>query len=248
MPTVKQVVSFVEELAPAALAEEWDNVGLLVDCGADADKILVALDITHAVVQEARRLGCRLIVSHHPVIFHPLRRLGEEDVAFALVQAGISALCAHTNLDAAAGGVNDALAEKIGLTNLRELAPLGRVGTLPAPVSPEEFAAFCAGRLGAHVQLASAGGPVHRVAVIGGAGADYWPMAKQAGASCLLTGEAGHHDGLDAAAAGISLVAAGHYATEAPVVPALAGRLRGAFAGAEVLVSGQQKDPFVYFP
>ena len=99
--TVQTVYEAMARLAPPQLAESWDNVGLLVDCGKPVARALTALDITPEVVEEARRLDCGIIVSHHPVIFSPLKKLGPQDVPFLLVQAGISAVCMHTNYDAA---------------------------------------------------------------------------------------------------------------------------------------------------
>ena len=105
MTTVQQVYEVMQRLAPPELAEHWDNPGLLVDCGGAVRRVLVTLDITPEVVEEAAAKGCSLIVAHHPVIFSPLKKLGSRDVPFQLVQSGISAICMHTNLDAAEGGV-----------------------------------------------------------------------------------------------------------------------------------------------
>ena len=114
MTTVQQIYEEMQRIAPLALAESWDNPGLLVDCGGEVSRVLVTLDITPEVVEEAARKGCGLIVSHHPVIFSPLKKLSGQDVAFQLVKNGISAICMHTNLDAAEGGVNEVLASGCG--------------------------------------------------------------------------------------------------------------------------------------
>ena len=111
MTTVQQVYEGMQRLAPPELAEHWDNPGLLVDCGGAVRRVLVTLDITPEVVAEAAAKQCTVIVAHHPVIFDPLKRLCPADVPYQLVQAGISAICMHTNLDAAEGGVNDVLAD-----------------------------------------------------------------------------------------------------------------------------------------
>lgn len=250
MPAIKDVLQYVEQIAPPPLAEDWDNNGLLVKCGDVADRILVALDITPAVVAEAQSRGCGLIVAHHPVIFDPLRRVEEGSPVYQLIQAGISAICTHTPLDAAEGGVNDMLAVALGLQDVKALPPLGRIGRLAGPMAPEQFAQYCAKALGAPVQLADGQRPISVVALVGGAGKEFLPDAIAAGADCFVTGEAGHHVALDALAAGLSLVTAGHWATEHPVVPYLAGKLRERFAGTKVLVSEQDGDPFcgVYLP
>ena len=113
--TVQEILQELKAFAPPELACSWDNVGLLVDAGRPVDKILTALDITAGVVQEAAEAGCQLIVSHHPVIFDPIKRITAQDVPALLLQKGISGICMHTNLDAAEGGVNDLLADTLGI-------------------------------------------------------------------------------------------------------------------------------------
>ena len=138
MTTVQQIYEEMQHIAPLALAESWDNPGLLVDCGGGVSRVLVTLDITPEVVEEAARKGCGLIVSHHPVIFSPLKKLSGQDVAFQLVKNGISAICMHTNLDAAEGGVNEVLA---GIFVMREMGAFaegcGRVGSIEPVTVPE---------------------------------------------------------------------------------------------------------------
>ena len=128
MTTVQQVYEVMQRLAPPELAEHWDNPGLLVDCGGNVRRVLVTLDITPEVVEEAAAKQCTIIVAHHPVIFDPLKRLCPADVPYQLVQAGISAICMHTNLDAAEGGVNDVLADLFRHSAARRLCRRLRPG------------------------------------------------------------------------------------------------------------------------
>ena len=129
--TVNQVYEAMQAIAPLELAEHWDNPGLLVDCGGQMHRVLAALDITPEVVAEAAAKQCEMIVSHHPVIFDPLKKIGPQDVPFQLVQAGISAICMHTNLDAAEGGVNEVLAGIFDMKNMETFAEgCGRVGAI----------------------------------------------------------------------------------------------------------------------
>ena len=138
MTTIDSIYQEMQHIAPLALAESWDNPGLLVDCGGGASRVLVTLDITPEVVEEAARKGCQLIVSHHPVIFSPLKKLGGQDVAFQLVKNGISAICMHTNLDAAEGGVNEVLAGFFGMREMEAFAEgCGRVGSIDPITVPE---------------------------------------------------------------------------------------------------------------
>lgn len=254
---VQQVLEILEQIAPPELACSWDNVGLLVDAGRPVTSIMTALDITADVVRDAAESGCELIVSHHPVIFDPLRRVTAEDVPAMLLQNGISAICMHTNLDAAAGGVNEVLADIFGMQDPEPFAGgCGRVGSIEPITVPQlarkaqqELAARCnAPDVGPAVQVkfADTGKPVQRLAVISGAGGSLFEEALAMGADCLLTGEANHHHACDAKRLGLSLIAAGHYATEFPVTAAVAEKLRAALPGVEVLVSTANKDPYTY--
>lgn len=231
---IRNILAFLEELAPAVSAEDWDNPGLLVEAGGpQTDGVLVTLDITPAAVEAAARAGAGLIVSHHPVIFSPLRRLEAGSVPLLLARAGITAFAAHTNLDKAAGGVNDRLAALLGLEHVYTAADgLCRVGELPAPLPAADFARHTAAALGTAVRCRGEG-EVRRVGVCGGAGGS--ELAGLAGQiDAFVTGEVKHHEWLAAAQAGITVVDAGHYATEVPVVETLAERLRERFPGLRV--------------
>lgn len=257
MTTVRQVYEAMQAIAPLELAESWDNPGLLVDCGGQMHRVLAALDITPEVVAEAAAKQCEMIVSHHPVIFDPLKKIGPQDVPFQLVQAGISAICMHTNLDAAEGGVNEVLAGIFGMRDWEVFADgCGRVGEVE-PITVPELARKAQAVLGGRcnrprsgpavqVKFADTGRTVRRLAVISGAGGSMFEDALAVGADCLLTGEANHHAAIDAVRLGLSLVAAGHYATEFPVCAAIADRLHAAFPELEVRVSGENRDPYTY--
>ena len=257
MTTVRQVYEAMQAIAPLELAEHWDNPGLLVDCGGQMHRVLAALDITPEVVAEAAAKQCEMIVSHHPVIFDPLKKIGPQDVPFQLVQAGISAICMHTNLDAAEGGVNEVLAGIFDMKNMETFAEgCGRVGAIEEIAVPElarkaqqELAARCnqpKNGPAVQVKFVDAGKPVKRLAVISGAGGSLFADAIAMGADCLLTGEANHHHAIDAKRLGLSLIAAGHYATEFPVTAAVAAKLRAALPELEVLVSTENRDPYTY--
>ena len=152
MTTVRDVERFLYDWAPAGLAAEWDNVGLRVgDPEREVRRILTTLDITEAVVEEAIGAGVDLIVSHHPVMncaWHPVQTLRTDDrqgrILTKLVENHISAICMHTNLDAAEGGVNDILAKKLGLLDTEYLneEKIGRVGTLKCELPLVEFTRF----------------------------------------------------------------------------------------------------------
>ena len=242
--TVQQLAEALDRWAPWAGAESWDNVGVLAGADAPFSAVLCALDITPAVVCEAVRRGCGAVVSHHPGIFSPLKALMPGTAPYLLAQHGVAAVCAHTNLDKAAGGVGDALAASLGLSSIEPCGEYCRRGALPCQMTARELAAHVQAALGAPVRFADAGAPVRTVGVISGAGNELWAEAKAAGCDAFVTGEMGHHDALDALEAGLTCVVSTHHATERVIVPVLAQHLRAAFPGLSVLESETDTEPF----
>lgn len=246
--TVQEILQELKAFAPTELACSWDNVGLLVDAGWPVSRVLTALDITAEVVREAAAQGCELIVSHHPVIFDPLKRIAADDVPALLLQNGISGICMHTNLDAAPGGVNDTLADALGMARegRREFADgCGRIGTVPATTAAE-LARFCAATLHSGVKYVDSPRPVTCLAEVSGAGGSYLQQAIDEGADCLVTGEAAHHIALLAKQKGVGLVVAGHWGTEQAVADVLAARLTAAFPGLTAAHAAADTDPYAY--
>lgn len=246
--TVQEILQELKAFAPPELACSWDNVGLLVDAGRPVDKVLTALDITAAVVEEAAREGGQLIVSHHPVIFDPMKRITAEDIPALLLKNGISGICMHTNLDAAPGGVNDTLADLLGIARegRRNFADdCGRIGTV-APTTTAALASFCAETLHSGVKYVDSGKPVTCLAEVSGAGGSYLQQAIDEGADCLVTGEAAHHIALLAKQKGVGLVVAGHWGTEQGIADVLAARLHTAFPQLEVRHAAADTDPYTY--
>ena len=173
--SVQQILGFLRAVAPQELALDWDNVGLLVDAGQPVDGVLTTLDITPAVVREAVENDCQLIVSHLPVIYHPLRTLAADDVPALLMKNGISAICMHTNLDAAPGGVNDTLCDILGIAaEGREsfAEGCGRIVTT-MPTTVEALAKFCAATLHSGVKYVNGLKPVTCLAEVSGGGGSY---------------------------------------------------------------------------
>ena len=339
--TVRDIYNAIDGFAPFALAEGWDNSGLLVgSMHQPVRSVLVALDITDAVLHEASQLPADLIVAHHPVIFHPLKSLPGESLPYRLAASGIAAICAHTNLDIAKDGVNDALAARLELTGVTPLKisravpwrkivvfvppaqaqavtdamaqagagmlgnyqacsfssdgkgaflpldganptigkigdlqevrevkvemvlpaarsaaviasmhaahpyehpafdlfdnhaiqdsyALGRVGALPLPMLPQDFAAWVKESLGAPgVKYIAGNTPIESVAVCGGAGGDLLADALRAGAQAFVSSEIKHHEWLEAARQGITVVDAGHGVSEQVIVHPLCARLQ----------------------
>lgn len=246
--TVQEILQELKAFAPPELACSWDNVGLLVDAGRPVEKVLTALDITADVVREAAAAGCQLIVSHHPVIFDPMKHITAEDVPAMLLQNGISGICMHTNLDAAPGGVNDTLADLLGMSreDRRNFADnCGRIATVKTTTAAD-IAKFCAETLHSGVKFVDSGKPVTCLAEVSGGGGSYLQEAIDEGADCLVTGEAAHHIALLAKQKGIGLVVAGHWGTEQGIADVLAARLHTVFPQLEVRHAVTDTDPYTY--
>lgn len=223
--TVRELYAFFEQKIPRALSCDWDNDGLMVcpDDTKEVRRVLVALDITAAVAEHAIKEGYDLVVSHHPLIFHPLKAVapGEATVnkVIRLLTSGVSAMSFHTRLDAVAGGVNDVLANAIGLQNItpfgKDGEEMGRIGDLETPMSLRAFAERVKSATGAaQVQISDAGKLVSRVAVLGGGGAGESGAAAAAGADTYLTGDLRHDQLTEAPERGMNLVQGGHFYTE----------------------------------
>lgn len=230
-PTVKDIFEYINSIAPFEKQCEWDNSGLIVGNGDDeVSKIGVVLDITNDAIKYASKNGINLIVSHHPVIFGGIKSVLADDPTYLLVRNGISAICAHTSLDIAKGGVNDALADALGFKNAVPLSESGETEMVRVaetdPVSGEKLAKLCADRLSTAVSIADSGKTIRKTALCGGAGADFMHDAAKSGCDAFITGEAKHHEFLEAKAIGITLITAGHFETENPVVTVLADKIK----------------------
>lgn len=239
MVRVADIYSYLDGIAPFSSAMDFDNCGILVGGGdQEVKKALITLDITHEAVEEGRRIGAQLFVSHHPVIFSPLKRLSAKSVPYRLAEERMAAICAHTNLDMAAKGVNVCLARKLGLQNIRgsfSVQPGACIlweGDLPAPMEPKEFALNVKECLHCEaVEWKEGKETIRTVAVCSGAGAEY--MAEIQTAQAFVTGEAKHHEWLEASDQAFTMVAAGHYFTEIVVLEPLAVLLREQFPSVE---------------
>ena len=258
MPTVREIEQALFELAPREGAMDWDNVGhLLGDPDSQVSRVLVALDITEDVADEALAHGCELIVAHHPVMncrWLPVQSIREDTpqghLLVKLLRNGISAICMHTNLDVAWGGVNDILAEKLKLVDPGPLCDngLGRVGRLEEPMDLADFVRFVSRSLGCNgVRYAGAGKPVCRVAVGGGACGEFEDDAIRAGCDTFVTADLSYHQFLDAKGKGINLIDAGHFPTEDPVCEKLVQYVSDRFQELAVTKSTSHREVIQYY-
>lgn len=257
MARVRDIADAIEVIAPLFLAEDWDRVGLQVgDPAAHVQRVMLAVDPTLAVIHQAIAAGAQMLVSHHPLLFKPLTSLltgvATAEAAMKLVRHGLAFYAAHTNLDRAASGTATALASLVGLEETcalgegaaglqGEMTGLGRLGRLVAPVAAEQFAAQVADVLGLSgcVVHGDPRRPLHWVACVPGSGGELLAEASSYGAEAFLTGEMKHHELLEAQFRGLTVLLAGHLATERPVLPLLKKQLQGLQPELEVLIADE---------
>lgn len=259
---VEDVYRFLQQKAPFELQMEFDNAGFLVGrSGQEVRRILIALDITEEVIREAVEYSAQLIVSHHPVIWGGAKSVTDQTLMgrklLALAENHIAAICAHTNLDAVAGGVNDALALRLGLTDVEQLHQdgvdaagrpygIGRVGLVPRQ-NLYDFAQGVRALLGSRgLRLVDGGRPVHKVAVGGGACAGMMADVLAKGCDTFVTADVKYDGFLDARAQGLNLIDAGHFPTEQVVCPVLQGWLSKQFPQLTVDISRRHQEVFSY--
>lgn len=246
MTGVRDIYEWLNKLAPFYTQEDWDNSGLIVgDINAAVSCVALALDMTDDILLQAQQAGAQLIITHHPAIFAPQKSFTADTPAYKLVKSGIAHIAVHTPLDAASGGVNDVLAGLLGLKNVITIPSLNakvqliRAGEISA-VSPADFAKNVGEVLGTHVRYCDGGHEIRRVAVCGGSGSDYLEDVIRDKADAYVTGDFSHHHFLDACHAGVTVVAAGHFDTENPVIPVLAKKLKARFSKLDVKVLSQE--------
>lgn len=243
MAKVKDFYGYLNSIAPFETQEDWDNSGMLVgDMDAEVKKVAVVLDITHEEIKKAKAIGADLIISHHPVIFNPIKSVTSGSVPYELVASSINALCCHTPLDIADGGTNDSLAKLLGIEVTRTEDPILRLGTVE-PTTAENLAGKIAKTLNTKVRYADAGRKIEKIAICTGAGCSLIEAAGEIDA--FITGDASHHNFLDCVQAGITLIAAGHYETEIVVVPVLVKKLQARFPDIEI-IDIKQENPIKF--
>lgn len=258
MLTVSTIAAFLEEFAPLRLAADWDNVGLLVgDSRRPVERVMTCLTVTPASVAEAIAERAELIVTHHPMPFAAMRRITSETpegrMLLDLIAAGVAVYSPHTAFDSARSGINQRLAEGLGLSDIGPLTPdegdpklgVGRVG-FPESASTLTTIAY---RLkdflnlqGVHI-VGDAKMPVRAVGIACGSAGEMLSAARRAGCDCFITGETRFHTCLEAESTGVGLILTGHFASERFAVERLAELLKSQFPSANVWASKQESDP-----
>ena len=262
MTTVNDIYQFIQEKAPFELQMNFDNAGFLVGrADRSVQKILIALDITDAVIDEAVRIGAQLIISHHPVIWGGAKSVSDQTPTgrklLSMIENGVAAICAHTNLDAVSGGVNDALALKLGLSDIEQLHQdgvdnqgnaygIGRIGNVPEQTL-YDFALAVKDLLGSNgIRLVDGGRPVRKVAVGGGSCSGMLDDVIAKGCDTFVTSDVKYDGFLDAKAMRINLIDAGHYPTENVVCPVLKSWLEAQFPHLSTTISNCHTEVFSY--
>lgn len=245
---IKEVFDFLDTIAPYETQCVWDNSGLMTgSLEGETESIMLCLDCTNDVIEQAVANNCRLIISHHPMIFSSLKAVETDTPVYNAIKNDITVIAAHTNLDMADSGVNDVLCEKLGIKNAEKLfadgVPLMRMGEMKFD-SATEFASFVSKTLGESVHCSDSGKRVRKVAVCGGSGGDLAVDAFLAGCDTLVTGEAKHHEYLEAKRLGINLIVAGHFSTERIVLETLCDKLLRAFPKHAVCVAFEES-PYI---
>ena len=260
--TISDICGFMDSIAPTRLAEDWDNVGLLVgDRAGKANRVMTCLTVTPESAAEAIAKQADLIVSHHPIPFRPMKRLTTETTAarmlWDLIRAGVSIYSPHTGFDSASEGINQTLSQRLDLQNVQPLVPIeydpqalgaGRIGTLDSSRPLANFVTAVKETFsiaGIHV-VGRLTDSVETVAVACGSGGSFLEQARRAHCDTFVTGEATFHTCLEAKANNISLVLIGHYVSERFAVEELADRLGNRFETVEVWASDQESDPLAW--
>ena len=252
---LQDVLTALDTISPLRYAEAWDNVGLLTgDPAASIERILLTIDLTHAVLDEAVARRAELVVAYHPALFEAIKRIRHDSVLYRAIRANVAVWSPHTALDVAPGGTNDLLADALGLT---ERAPLrvtasadgggiGRIGVLATPCTRAGLISHLKRELGVEAVLVAGPleGLVTRAAVCAGAGRGLLDDAIAQKANLYLTGELPHHDALKAAAAGLTVVCVLHSNSERAALGRLKSRIEAAAPGIEVALSQVDRDPY----
>lgn len=264
MATVKDIYTLIDEKAPFSMQMSFDNAGFLIGRSmAQVSRVMIALDITKSVIEEAVEHKVDLIVTHHPIIFNKLSAITDDspngELIISLIEHNLAVISAHTNLDKVNGGVNTVLAERIALINTIPLEldgvddngepfGVGRVGersngetTLHAFISELKQALDLEG-----LRVSDAGKPVKRVAVGGGSCGSMLALVKNAQCDTFITGDVKHDVYLEAKHLGINLIDAGHFKTEVLVCNTLKSWITSAFPCVDVMISREEKEAFIY--
>jgi len=241
----EDILAYLNSIFPQTDACDFDNVGLLVgDSKSEINKVLISLDCTLSTVKTAVSNNCNLIITHHPVIFEPLKSVVSGSVVYELIKNGITVISMHTNLDVGDNGVNDCLCRAIGIENINIITASDgfalRAGVI-SPTTPKAFAEHLKNTLNGNIKYTDSGKEMEKVLVCSGSGGNFVTEAIEFGFDALVTSEIKHHQFLLAADNGISVFDAGHFNTEDIVIEPLKEILSKKIVGLEFLTNHENK-------
>lgn len=242
MSTVKDIYAFLDSVAPFSTSAPWDNTGLLVgDFSKEVKKVMLSLDVTGDVIDEAVKNNVDLVITHHPLIFEGVKSVTSDTLLYKAVTSGISFIASHTCLDIAKDGVNDCLANVLGVKNIVSVEEdvFLKIGEFEEKTE-DEFVSLLKEKLSCNVSYNSTGNKIKKVALCSGSGGDLWALAKEMKADALLTGEAKYHEFLDASFNDITIFACGHYETEIVVIDTLKEKFEKEFKDIVFLEANQK--------
>jgi dinuclear metal center YbgI/SA1388 family protein len=230
--TVQQIYDYLDQIAPFEAADKSDNSGLLVgDPNAEVKRIMVCLDITHDVINEAAEKQVSLIISHHPQMYKPIKRIRSGDPVYALVKNGINFIAVHYNMDVASGGTTDIMLRLLGFPENGEVLDyFGKVVDLDSPLTARELAEKCKSAFGCTVvRYVDSGKPVRKLGICSGGGDFLVETALERGCDAYICGDVKWSNMIFAKNYGLTLIDSGHFHTEDVFCADLVGRLRGKF-------------------
>ncbi|MDD7794511.1 Nif3-like dinuclear metal center hexameric protein [Clostridium sp. 'White wine YQ'] len=262
---VNDIIDVMENIAPPFLKEDYDNVGLMVGSReAEVSKILIALDATLEVIEEAKELGAELIITHHPLLFRKPSSITDDTLLgkkiISLIKNNISLYSSHTNFDSVKGGLNDKIVELLGFESKEIMSPvningfnesgLGRVIELNEGISLEDLNKRIKSSLGVKNLRCVIGSrnPIKKIAIINGSGQDFFSLAYSKNVDCIITGDTTYHYASDYREMGVSIMDIGHYGSEWPVFVALSENIKQKLENkVEIIISGKTMDPYDFF-
>ena len=255
---IREIIDALERFAPLPLQDDYDNSGLQIGTTeTEVSGVLLCLDVTRQVVDEAIKNGCNMIISHHPLLFRPLKKITDDNIGSIVmdaVRAGITIYASHTNLDNASNGVNMRIACILGLQAIKPLEEhpdgngAGIIGRFKDPMTEDELLAIIKDKFGVQCirHNGKLGRKISRMAVCGGAGAFLADKAVEQGSDAFMTGEIGYHrffgyDGI------IKLIETGHFESEQFTVDLIADILKESFPALKVVKTATKTNPINYY-
>lgn len=262
MKKVKDIIKIMEDFAPKNLKEDFDNVGFMVgDKEKDVKKILLALDCTLDVIQEAKEKNIDLIITHHPLLFRKPSSITTDTLTgkkiIELIKNDIGLYSSHTNLDSAEEGLNETIVNILGFkdgilleknkNSRNDNEGIGRLVKLEEPIILEDLVLSIKEKLNIpFVKLVKGNDSVKNIAIVNGSGSDFIGKAVEKGADCIITGDTTYHYALDYQEMGVSIIDTGHFPSEWIVFQNVVEKIKGKFDGIEIIISNKSKDPYIF--